>query len=210
MTIKIESRRLPLATARAIAEAQSARQEMAETYDGQLFPRLNEAGEAVSCRKKCSHCCYHPVYATLLEGASIYTWLVEQGRWDITLKRALLDTKEHVKGLAVEVWMMSLIPCPLLENDLCTAYEARPFACRITYSIGDPAECHPHRGGGSMLPRRELYEALTVAEQRILKRQHLPHFRIPLAAAILWGERIVKGEVELEDCQTALLDGMDV
>lgn len=209
--MKIESkRRLPLAAARSIAEAQGARQSLANAYDSQLFPRLAEAQESVVCRKKCSNCCLHPVYATLLEGATLYSWLVEQGLWDLTLKRALQDTQERVKGLAVEVWLMSLIPCPLLKDDLCIAYEARPFACQITYSIGDPQDCHPHRMGTDMLPRRELFEALAVVEGRILRRHHLKHFRVPLAAAVLWGERIVKGEVELDDCQNALTEVLDV
>lgn len=203
-------RRLPLATARSIAEAQGARQSLAETYEAQLFPRLAEAQEFVACRNGCSNCCLHPVYATLLEGASLYTWLVEQGLWNLTLKRSLQETQERVKGLAVEVWLLSLIPCPLLKDNACTAYEARPFACRITYSIGDPEDCHPHRMGTDMLPRRELFEALAVTEERLLRRHHLKHFRIPLAAAILWGERIVKGEVELDDCQAALTEVIDV
>jgi Fe-S-cluster containining protein len=209
MTIKIK-RRLPLVAARSLAEAQSARQELATTYQQQLFPKLAEENEAVSCTQKCSNCCYHPVYATLLEGCTIYSWLSEHALWSTELKQALLDTQDRVKGLAVEVWMLSLIPCPLLKDDLCSAYEVRPFACQVTYSIGDPNECHPHRLGPGMLPRKDLYEALAVVEARILKRHHLRHFRIPLAAAVLWGEKIVKGEVELDDSQAALMEMIDV
>jgi len=57
-----------------------------------------------------------------------------------------------------------------------------------------------------MIPKREAIEAVTAAEAEVLHRHHLRHVRLPLSIAVLYGERIATGEIELEDCQAALLE----
>lgn len=201
--------RLPLLLQRSVAEAKTARHELAESYDSQLRGRLAGEGASITCSKGCAHCCYHPVYITLLEGVSLYQNLQANGLWTTRLRGALEEHADKVRGLSPEVWAMSLVPCPLLDNDkLCRAYEDRPFSCRVTYSLANPENCHPHKLGPGMLPKKELLETLSVAEAQILFRHHLKHFRIPLSMAVLYGERIATGEVELEDCQTAIWEMM--
>jgi Fe-S-cluster containining protein len=196
--------RLPLLVERSIAEARTARTELAESHKVRLQGHLADGDANVTCRKGCHHCCYHPVLATLFEGVSLYLWLHENNFWTKSLKDRLKKVSEQTHNLSFEVWSLSLLPCPLLEGGLCKAYEARPFACRVTYSIGDPQNCHPHTLGPGMLPKRELFERLTVQESEILHRHHLGHFRIPLAAALLYGELIARGELDLEDAGKAL------
>jgi Fe-S-cluster containining protein len=193
------NRHLPILVERSVAEARVARTSLADTFKAGL--PLDE----VMCRKGCNNCCYLPVYITLLEGITIYQWLREQGFWAHSFKTKVQEVAKRTHGLSPEVWGMSLIPCPLLSQDgLCKAYEVRPFSCAVTFSTGDPANCHPHNLGPGLLPRRELFEQLTEIEAPILKRHHLQHFRLPLAVALLYGEKIAEGDLDLDDSQKAI------
>ncbi len=196
--------RLPLLVERSVAGALTARTELAEVYKNRLQGRLAENGLNVTCRKGCHHCCYHPVLVTLFEGISLYLWLHANALWTRPLKDRIRKAAEQTHNLSFDVWSLSLIPCPLLEGGLCKAYEARPFACQVTVSLGDPQNCHPHSLGPGILPKRELFESLTVPETELLRQHHLKHFRIPLASALLYGEKIVRGELALEDAGNAL------
>ncbi len=203
--------RLPLLVQRSVAETKTARAELAHSYELQLRSRLSDAGAEITCRKGCHHCCYYPVFITLLEGIALYQGLREDGMWTTRLRDALQQHARLTRGLASEVWALSLIACPLLDpQGLCQAYEARPFACRVTYSVGNPDDCHPHTLGPGMLAKREVFEILTPTEKEILGRHHLNHFRLPLSVATLLGERIALGELELEDCGPAILEMMNV
>lgn len=203
--------RLPLLVQRSVAETKTARADLAQGYELQLRSRLSDVGADITCLKGCHNCCYHPVYITLLEGLALYQGLREKGLWTTKLREALQQHADLTKGLASEVWALSLVACPLLDQKgQCQAYEDRPFACRVTYSVGNPSDCHPHTLGPGMLAKKELFEALTPTEAMILRRHHLNHFRLPLSVAALYGERIATGEVELEDCGNALMEMMNV
>lgn len=194
-------RHLPLLADRSVAEAQANRILAAERFETKVL----EEG-AVSCAPGCSHCCYYPLSVTILEGISIYQWLQEHRLWTAKLRATLEQTKDQTWDLAPEVWLLSMIPCPLLsENRRCLAYEARPFLCRTMYSRSDPYYCHPHRiGAGAIINRSDEIEAVWSAEKTILKKHQLRQVLIPLSAAVLLGERISKGEVEIEDTNSAL------
>jgi hypothetical protein len=49
-------------------------------------------------------------------------------------------------------------------------------------------------------------EAFWRAESKTLKRHQLRQLAIPLAAALLLGERISKGDIELEETNNTLLE----
>lgn len=203
--------RLPLLVQRSVAETKTARADLARRYEFQLRSQLSAVGSEITCRKGCNNCCYHPVFITVLEGMALYQALRENGLWTRALRESLQQHADLTRGLASEVWAMSLVPCPLLSAEgLCRAYEDRPFACRITYSIGNPADCHPHTLGPGLLAKKELFEALTPTERDILRRHQLEHFRLPLSVATLMGERIATGDLEIEDCGAALMEMANV
>jgi Fe-S-cluster containining protein len=145
-----------------------------------------------------------------LEGISLYHWLVQHHLWSPKLRTKLLEVKEQTMFLSPEVWLLSMIPCPLLtDKNQCSAYEARPFMCRTIFSKGDPHYCHPHRLGANLagiLDRTESVAALWKAEGKTLKRHQLRQVAIPLAAALLLAERVSKGDIELEETNTTLLE----
>lgn len=196
---------LPLLVERTVTQAKAASQELASSFFAQLQSQLSDEG--ITCTKGCHNCCYHPVLLSLLEGVALYRWLSEQRLWTTALKETFKAHADRTRNLSFEVWLLSMIPCPLLTKDgLCGAYEARPFSCQITYSVGDPEQCHPHQIGDNtrIVPKREVLERLANVEVPLLKRHGLNHFRIPMAEAVLYGERIAKGELDLEDSAKTL------
>jgi len=200
-------RRLPV-----VSELRLASEELASSYELQIQSKLSDTGDSISCRKGCSNCCSHPLLLTILEGLHIYQWLAEHRLWSGALKKSLTEHSDKTLGLSLEIWLMSRIPCPLLtDKGLCQAYPARPFSCKVTYSVGDPAECEPHAVSSSvsLIPKRAILDAIASTEAALLHRHNLPHVRVPLSTALLYGERIVKEELDLEDFQRFLSKDID-
>jgi hypothetical protein len=198
------SKRLPLLVEQSVLEAQASRQELALKFNQNV---MAEPG-AVSCRKGCHHCCYHPVMLSVLEGVSLFRWLKDQGMWSTKTRDRFKEAQVKTWNLSIEVWALSMIACPLLKDGECSAYEGRPLPCRITVSKSDPYDCHPHRltGGRGLLPKRETFEDMARREASLLKRHDLKFVRVPLATAVLMGERIVTGELSFEDAYIHLVD----
>jgi len=197
-------RQLPIAVEVSIDRFRAQSQILASELETEVRP-------LASCLKGCHNCCYHPVLVTILEGLHIYGWLVEQHLWTTELRNRLSEHSDHTFGLSLPVWLMSRIACPLLDGGLCSIYPARPFACKITFSTGDPEDCDPHRlaGNPNMTPKREALEALGLTESSLLRQHSLPHVRLPLSTALLYGERIVKDQISIEDLQREIGKDLD-
>lgn len=197
-------RRLPILADRSVQEAQANRLQGAHEYEAKV-----SAEGRISCTSGCASCCHYPLAVSILEGISLYQWLVDHYLWTPRLKAKLVEVKEQTLGLSPEVWLLAMIPCPLLTAELlCSAYESRPFMCRTIFSKGDPFYCHPHRLAAQrsgILDRTDAVAALWSAERKTLKRHQLQQVTIPLAAALLLSERIVKGELELEETNAILI-----
>jgi len=197
-------RRLPLLADRSIQEAHAEKLRIAAEFERGV---LSEG--KVSCHAGCSNCCYYPLTISILEGINIYQWLAKNHLWTPKLKASFQEAKDKTWDLAPEIWLLSMIPCPLLdEQNRCSAYEVRPLLCRTVYSRGDPYYCHPHRLGSSLtgiLSRILEVDELHLQEAKILKRHRLKPLQVSLAAAVLLGERIVKKEVDLEETNSTLL-----
>jgi Fe-S-cluster containining protein len=148
----------------------------------------------VSCRKGCSNCCHYPVYVSLLEGILIYQGLHDDRLWTNKLKAKFQEAARNTWGQSIAVWMLSNRPCPLLGDDgLCRSYDNRPVHCRVTFSRGSPHDCHPHRfQANTLVPRPETSE-VSVVERRLLKQLGASNVLLPLAAAVLLGERVSDG-----------------
>ena len=112
------------------------------------------AGQAISCRKGCAACCRMLVPLSAPEAFALREY-VEQLPTEqrIHIRNRLVDTKDHLKreGLWDRLTEVSAasrpipdeeldpinqsyyalrIPCPYLEDETCSIYEARPAACR--------------------------------------------------------------------------------
>jgi len=125
--------------------------------------QATEAGQTISCRKGCAACCRMLVPVSAPEAFALREY-VEQLPMDrrTPLLNRLSDTKERVtrEGLwdrltdvaeasrpvpdeeldpINQSYYALRIPCPYLEDEMCSIYEARPAACRELL-VTSPAE----------------------------------------------------------------------
>jgi len=109
------------------------------------------AGELdVACRKYCAHCCTCNVILTTLEGYQIAGQLISTGQSHLLGK---METELNLKRFQPKITINTLAeycmqgkappeetsdpawgPCPLLKDDECPFYRARPFGCRCMLS----------------------------------------------------------------------------
>src|SRR5215813_3948553 len=125
--------------------------------------RSREAGHSISCRMGCAACCRMLVPLSAPEAFALREYveqLPEDRRTHLlnrlsdrkdSLKRAglwdrLNDVAEASRSVSDEEldpinrsYYALRIPCPYLENEMCSIYEARPSACRELL-VTSPAE----------------------------------------------------------------------
>jgi Fe-S-cluster containining protein len=86
----------------------------------------------IACREGCSFCCYIRVHLTPME----LIFLVHSIQSNFSeneieaLKNRLETIDPITHGMTDEERGRAKIPCPLLVNNRCSAYEARPQECR--------------------------------------------------------------------------------
>jgi Fe-S-cluster containining protein len=101
-----------------------------------LLNYAEKQGIRVACHKGCGWCCHQTVYANSYE----MHYLAEYIKSNFTeeeqqkaMERAQ-QKNEKVKSLSDTEVLNYKSPCPLLVEGTCSAYKARPMACRIYLS----------------------------------------------------------------------------
>lgn len=117
-----------------------ATRELYQNIDGLIESLLGFAdkqGSPVHCAKGCAWCCYQPVYAITNEVLFLHDFVSlyfdKERKAEIYQKAEVKNNL--LKGLPKEELQNSKYPCPLLSDGACSAYEARPMACRIYLSM---------------------------------------------------------------------------
>jgi Fe-S-cluster containining protein len=98
---------------------------------------LAHAGGAPACKSGCGHCCHQAVGVAAPEVFAIYEHLRKEctkSAFDRTVKR-IRETDDRTRGMTSEQRFSPDLPCPFLENESCSIYEARPLACRGKNSL---------------------------------------------------------------------------
>lgn len=80
------------------------------------------------CKIGCAYCCHVDVVATPLEAIRIATAM---RRGQVPDRRAAIEAAAQPAPIGVA----RKTPCPLLADNICSAYTIRPFACRSLFSL---------------------------------------------------------------------------
>jgi len=194
-------KKLPLYAERALGELQATR-----GYTATEFEREFRAQFPVTCKPSCVNCCYHPILITIAEGILLFRFLASKGRLTSSLRKKLQDHGQLTSFLDGKVWMQSMIPCPLLNDKLqCSGYEARPLACRLTFSAGDPEKCHPQTfDPEEMASTQDLTRVTRAFEDKLLKSHAVSAIRMSVGRAIQLAEQVISGEIAIDAIERAL------
>lgn len=104
--------------------------------------RLQKEKHSLACKRGCSWCCTQPVFTDEWETNYLKHFMKKRFTGD-----RLTEIKDKTKKKNMEVSALSpaeqlktRIPCPLLFENICSVYPARPMACRI-YLSSDVDSC---------------------------------------------------------------------
>jgi len=123
----------------AVALGRSAMAGTSRIADGLL---RRSPDRAPACRAGCAHCCHQQVGVSAPEVLAIYDHLRttrSPAELEVTLQR-LRAADDRTRGMTAAQRLSPDLPCPLLDEQQCSIYEARPLACRGTNSL-DAAAC---------------------------------------------------------------------
>jgi len=195
------TRRLPLATEHAFSHARQSRISEVSRFEAQLHQQRAEKTLRTTCTRGCHHCCYYPMTCSLLEGIELHHHLKGKGLWSAPLQKACVMHVGKTWALPHPVWLLSMIPCPLLQEGECLAYDARPVDCRTIWAKGDPHYCHPHRFSVEtpFVDRKQVQAEVARIDDAALQRYRLVYIPLPISKALLLAEALDRGELELEE-----------
>jgi hypothetical protein len=187
-------RSLPVLVEHALAETRALQADLGAEFEGHIKREY-----VVSCKSGCANCCHHPFLITLPEGLLLYRWLVSHGHWTTSMRKRIEQTRDKTLGLDFRVWLLSNIPCPLLVDNKCSAYGARPLHCRATLSRGLPEMCHPHelRVDTQLVPSTEVIVGFNSRVRSMFKRLGVSGTLMPLSEAVLLGWAVDSGQIEI-------------
>ena len=119
------------------------------------------AGEPLACKAGCTYCCHNVVMATAPEIFSAASEL--RARHDQAFVAGVVGRCDAVGATAG----IRRSPCPLLHDNLCSVYSARPTVCRKHTSFSVDACIADYEGRGGEIPIRrfdqEIFECCAVA-----------------------------------------------
>jgi hypothetical protein len=158
----------------------------------------------IACKRGCSHCCHSWVSAPAPE----VLYLAKRIRAHMPQMERVTSAHAATRNQDTIARKRNPVPCPLLEQDICTLYGLRPIACRFAASA-DAGICLRvfRQGSAEAIPSpvrnlrgRGAYQiALAVA----LKGAGLPHAYYELNAALARA-------LSREDAEAAWLSGEDI
>ena len=119
------------------------------------------AGGPLACKAGCTYCCHNVVMATAPEIFSAASEL--RARHDAQFVAGVAGRCDAARATAG----IRRNPCPLLHDDLCSVYAARPTVCRKHTSFSVDACIADYEGRGGEIPIRrfdqEIFECCAVA-----------------------------------------------
>ncbi len=138
-------------------------------YDGYIAHVVSV--HPMSCAEGCTACCYdNPRGVTGVELQRVHDWILSRpGAGSTMMRFAQLAAQRGDPAR----WRARGIPCPLLKDGRCSAYVARPVACRAFVALTPAAWCspgdpqHAERVNPHLDPPLVLVQALRVLSERL-------------------------------------------
>jgi Fe-S-cluster containining protein len=165
-------------------------------------------GSPVACRGGCASCCTIRVAATAPEILNIARQIrnfPEHVSWELTQRIAAAD--QTTRRLDQQQRMASSLICPLIQNDLCMVYSARPLACRGHASYDEEACRDALKGGASEVPISALHLSVRSLVQNAMQSALRD-------AGLAWGNYELNQALQIalrdETCEHAWMAGVDV
>lgn len=126
----------PTDIAAALKDCRTAREihGITRRINGLMDEAMEKAAGNIACKKDCHYCCH---YRVVVQPHEVFA-IVDHLRDDPAhLKRALGQAKENRKlidQLTFQEHVATNIPCPFLEDGVCSVYAVRPAKCRAYHS----------------------------------------------------------------------------
>lgn len=101
-----------------------------------LLNMAKKQSTAVQCKEGCHWCCHQAIFANTYELDYLKNHIKthfnkEEAQHILNLAKA---KNKLISTLNEKETLQHKSPCPLLENNICSIYQARPMACRIYLS----------------------------------------------------------------------------
>jgi Fe-S-cluster containining protein len=153
--------------------------------------RLNVLQNA-SCKMGCSGCCRRQINISVAEAVIIQEHLEKSKKWTEVFQRCK-DVLKHTKTTNSVSWFRMNIPCPILENDVCLAYNVRPAICSVHFATSDPDICHPwstKSGEFSPVEFQDIFLDFRKVLSSYVDSHGILSLILPLPMALLMAERV--------------------
>lgn len=170
-------------------------------------------GKSISCKPGCTHCCHLLIEVSWEEACELAEWVLSQDEEnkELYLQRInsnaeeakeffrkykgyedlsgpITDDRELADTIYDDYFYGKSRPCPMLVDNLCTAYEQRPTSCRLHLVASDPKLCAADCGDDDEydIPDEieELKEHASHVLEAVEKDGRWGHFGIVLQSAI--------------------------
>jgi Fe-S-cluster containining protein len=182
--LRVESEMASPADLSAVEAVEQLARRQEELIERELTV-LQEQGGAVSCRAGCAACCRQFVVVSPLEAVAIGRHVrsaedAQRQRWEAAHARHRAElpqwpslvrrlgafreaqgylSPEEGDLLEREYWAAQ-IACPFLEEERCTIYPVRPFACREHFAVTPAALCATDLDAVQTPPTRFEFRAI--------------------------------------------------
>jgi hypothetical protein len=111
--------------------------------------RIAPPARPIACRAGCGHCCHISVMASAAEVLRLAQYI--RNRFARTELAALIERLRQAAAMSKEERLAAILPCPMLKDESCSVYEARPLNCRGLESM-DAEMCRRASLGEKVLP----------------------------------------------------------
>ena len=163
---------------------------------------------AVACQGGCASCCTIRVAATAPEVLLIARYIRSSPKtMEFELKQRIADANGATRTLGELQRMISGLPCPFIDRDLCVIYSVRPLACRGHASFNKQACIDALAGLACETPISELHMTVRSLVQNAMQAALRD-------AGYAWGTYELNEALQIalddEACETTWIKGADV